>query len=50
MRQLLEVRAKLSDLRNKMVGNDKLEELLDAIVRDTEKLKQINAGHGPEQE
>ncbi|WP_334159385.1 type VI secretion system contractile sheath small subunit [Oryzomicrobium sp.] len=50
LRQLLEVRSKLSDLRNKLIGNDKLEELLDEIVRDTEKLKQINAGRGPEQE
>jgi type VI secretion system protein ImpB len=37
------VRSKLSDLRNKITGNDKLEELLDAVVRDTEKLKQISA-------
>lgn len=41
LRQLLEVRTKLSDLRNKMIGNDKLEELLDEIVRDTEKLREI---------
>jgi type VI secretion system protein ImpB len=41
LRQLLDVRTKLSDLRNKMIGNDKLEELLDEIVRDTEKLREI---------
>lgn len=41
LQQLLDVRTKLSDLRNKMIGNDKLEELLDEIVRDTEKLRAI---------
>lgn len=48
LRQLLEVRTKLSDLRNKMIGNDKLEELLDEIVRDTEKLREI--GQPPQSE
>lgn len=43
LRKMLEVRTRLSDLRNKITGNDKLEELLDEIVRDTEKLKQISA-------
>jgi type VI secretion system protein ImpB len=43
LRKLLDVRTRLSDLRNKITGNDKLEELLDEIVRDTEKLKQISA-------
>ncbi len=44
LKKLLEVRSKLADLRNKLIGNDKLEELLDDIVRDTEKLNQLNAG------
>lgn len=43
LKQLLEIRGKLSDLRNKVIGNDKLEELLDEVVRDTEKLKTIAA-------
>ncbi len=43
LKQLLEIRGKLSDLRNKVIGNDKLETLLDDIVRDTEKLKSIAA-------
>lgn len=43
LKKLLEVRTRLSDLRNKITGNDRLEELLDDIVRDTEKLKQISA-------
>ena len=43
LKKLLEVRTRLSDLRNKITGNDKLEELLDDIMRDTEKLRQIGA-------
>jgi len=42
LRQLLEIRTRLSDLRNKIIGNDKLEELLDEIVRDSEKLEAIH--------
>ena len=42
MRQLLEIRGRLANLRNKMVGNDRLQEMLDDIVRDTDKLRQIN--------
>ena len=43
LKKMLEVRTRLSDLRNKITGNDRLEELLDEIVRDTEKLKEISA-------
>lgn len=43
LKKLLEVRTRLSDLRNKITGNDKFEELLEDIVRDTEKLKKIGA-------
>lgn len=43
LKKMLEIRTRLSDLRNKITGNDKLEELLDEIVRNTEKLKQISA-------
>jgi type VI secretion system protein ImpB len=50
LKKLLDVRTKLSDLRNKITGNDKLEELLDAIVRDTEKLKQISVQQQGEEE
>ncbi|SMF13006.1 type VI secretion system contractile sheath small subunit [Pseudogulbenkiania subflava] len=42
LKQLLEARTRLADLRNKLAGNDKLEELLDEVVRDTEKLRQIS--------
>jgi type VI secretion system protein ImpB len=50
LKKLLEVRTRLSDLRNKITGNDKLEELLDEIVRDTEKLKQISAARAKKEE
>lgn len=36
LRKLLEVRNKLADLRNKMGGNDKLEELLMDVLQNTE--------------
>ncbi|WP_005032944.1 type VI secretion system contractile sheath small subunit [Holophaga foetida] len=42
LRQLLEARTRLSDLRGKLAGNDKLEELLEQIVHDTEKLQSIS--------
>lgn len=41
LRQLLELRTRLADLKNKMAGNEKLEELLDGIVRDTENLQRL---------
>ena len=43
LKKLLEVRTRLSDLRNKINGNGKFEELLDEIMRDTEKLRKIGA-------
>ncbi|MFC3531982.1 type VI secretion system contractile sheath small subunit [Vogesella facilis] len=42
LKQLLDARTRLADLRNKLAGNDKLEELLDEVLRDTEKLRQIS--------
>lgn len=50
LRKLLDARTRLSDLRNKITGNDKLEELLDEIVRDTEKLKTIGAARANKEE
>ncbi|MDR0717120.1 MAG: type VI secretion system contractile sheath small subunit [Azoarcus sp.] len=50
LRQLLEARQRLSDLRNKMLGNDKLEELLDNVVRDTEQLNRINQDRAAKEE
>lgn len=38
LRKLLEARAKLSDLRNKLAGNEKLEDILGDVLSNTEKL------------
>ncbi|MGY4830233.1 type VI secretion system contractile sheath small subunit [Sphaerotilaceae bacterium SBD11-9] len=50
LRKLLEARTKLSDLRNKLAGNDKLEDVLSDVLSNTEKLKQLGqeAGQGQE--
>lgn len=44
--QLLAARGKLADLRNKLAGNDKLEDLLAQVLNDTEQLQRI-AGASP---
>ncbi|KJZ17035.1 MULTISPECIES: type VI secretion system contractile sheath small subunit [unclassified Halomonas] len=49
LRKLLEVRNKLADLRNKMGGNDKLEELLMDVLQNSEKLKALGDEFGREQ-
>jgi type VI secretion system protein ImpB len=43
LRELLDVRTKLADLRNKMAGNDRLEDQLVDILNNTEKRKQLEA-------
>ena len=43
LRKLLEARTKLSDLRNKLAGNEKLEDVLGDVLNNTEKLKQLGA-------
>ena len=43
LRKLLEARTKLSDLRNKLAGNEKLEDLLAEVLSNTEHLKQLSA-------
>jgi type VI secretion system protein ImpB len=43
LRKLLEARSKLADLRNKLAGNDKLEDLLNDVLHSTEKLAEL--GH-----
>ena len=42
LKRLLEARTKLSDLRNKMAGNEKLEDLLAEVLRSTEKLSALD--------
>jgi len=43
LRKLLEARTRLSDLRNKLAGNEKLEDLLAQVLSNTEQLKQLSA-------
>lgn len=46
LRKLLEARKALSNLRSSLVGNDKLESLLQEVVSNTEALKRIAAESG----
>jgi type VI secretion system protein ImpB len=48
LRELLELRGRLSDLRGSMQGNDKLEELLRESVTDKDKLAKLRAELGKE--
>ncbi len=41
LRKLLEARTKLADLRNKLAGNEKLEDILNDVLTNTEKLSEI---------
>ena len=47
LRKLMEIRSKLSDLKNKMYGNDKLGELLTEILQDTDKLAALGKEVAP---
>jgi len=46
LRKLLEARRRLSDLVHKLDGNDKLEELLQDVVSNTDTLKKVGAAAG----
>jgi type VI secretion system protein ImpB len=46
LKGLLDARAKLADLRNKLAGNDKLEDLLNDVLTNTEKLGSLRKGGG----
>lgn len=50
LRKLLEARTKLSDLRNKLAGNEKLEDLLGEVLSNTEHLKQLGVEARKDQE
>jgi type VI secretion system protein ImpB len=41
LRKLMEARAKLSDLRNKLAGNEKLEDILAEVLSNTEHLTKL---------
>jgi type VI secretion system protein ImpB len=43
LKKLLDARTKLADLRNKLAGNDKLEDILGDVLSNTEKLKQLGS-------
>lgn len=43
LRKLMEARARLAELRNKLAGNEKLDDLLSEILTSTEKLRAIGA-------
>jgi type VI secretion system protein ImpB len=50
LKKLLEARTKLSDLRNKLAGNEKLEDILGDVLSSTEKLEQLGRETKPNQE
>lgn len=44
--KLLEARGKLADLRNKLAGNDKLEDILSDVLSNTDKLASLKSAKG----
>ena len=50
LRKLVEARSRLADLRNKLAGNEKLDDILSEILSNTEKLAQLGAEAAPEKE
>lgn len=50
LRKLVEARQKLSDLRSKMDGNEKLETMLEEIIADDSKQKELSDALGEEEE
>jgi type VI secretion system protein ImpB len=51
LNMLVEARTRLADLRNKIAGSEKLEDLLNDVLRNTDKLNRLNreAGHEEKQ-
>jgi type VI secretion system protein ImpB len=48
LKGLLDARTKLADLRNKLAGNDKLEDILSEVLTNTEKLGSLRKASGTE--
>jgi type VI secretion system protein ImpB len=46
LRELLDLRTKLADLRGSLQGNDKLEEILQSTLNDEDKMKKLRAELG----
>jgi type VI secretion system protein ImpB len=44
--KLLEARGKLADLRNKLAGNDRLEDILNEVLSNTDKLASLKSAKG----
>lgn len=49
LRKLLEARTKLADLRNKLAGNERLEDMLNDVLSNTEKLRELNPDNATEE-
>ncbi|MFN4325958.1 MAG: type VI secretion system contractile sheath small subunit [Azonexus sp.] len=47
LRKLQEARSKLADLRNKLAGNEKLEDLLNDVLASTEQLQRLSGKKAP---
>ncbi len=47
LRKLQEARSKLADLRNKLAGNEKLEDLLNDVLASTEQLQSLGGKKAP---
>lgn len=50
LRKLQEARAKLADLRNKLAGNERLEDLLSEVLANTEDLRALKADAAGEEQ
>ncbi|MCC6586042.1 MAG: type VI secretion system contractile sheath small subunit [Bryobacterales bacterium] len=50
LKELLDLRTKLSDLRGSLQGNDKLDELLQDALRDSDKLERLKGELSPAKE
>lgn len=49
LQKLLEARTKLADLRNKLAGNDRLEDILQDVLSNTEKLSELGKEAAPKE-
>ncbi|WP_058834880.1 type VI secretion system contractile sheath small subunit [Luteimonas abyssi] len=49
LRKLLESRSKLADLRNKLAGNEKLEDILTDVLNNTEQLAKLGSSEEPQE-
>ena len=48
LKELLDLRTKLADLRGSLQGNDKLEEILQSTLNDAEAMKKLQSEITPE--